>query len=167
MGLSQRRNHHLSDRLGTPRSVRYDGAVRGLLLPIAAGLTVLVFASSVSARVGTTAPSVYVNVNITLTDSKVIVSPKSAPRGADARIIVHNLSKKSRFLAFDYHAVGSGVHGGFERVFKPGAKVVLFLFLDSRGVIPYYSGSTFDRTSAALRGTFIVGAECALCNQDA
>lgn len=134
-------------------------------LTVLAALVALVYAASVGAQVRTTAPSVYVTVNVTLTDSKVIVSPKGAPRGADARIVVHNIGKKARSLAFDYHALGSGVHGGFDRVFKPGQRSVLFLFLDSRGVIPYFSGPSFDRTSPASRGTFTVGAECTLCNQ--
>ena len=59
------------------------------------------------------------------------------------------------------------MHTGFNRVFAPGKRTVLFLFLDSRGVISYYSGPSFASASGAAKGTFIVGAECTLCNPDA
>ena len=147
------------------KSIRYTSRVRGRLFALAL-LAGLVLASAGSAQVRTTAPNVYVNVNVTLTDSRVIVSPRSAPRGADARIVVRNIGKSARPFAFGYNSLGSGVHTGFNRVFQPGRRSVLFLFLDSRGVISYYSGPSFARASSAAKGTFIVGTECALCNQD-
>src|SRR5579862_9285810 len=51
----------------------------------AAGAAALVAAVAASGAVATTSPAVYVNIHVTLTDSKVIVSPKTAPRGANAR----------------------------------------------------------------------------------
>jgi hypothetical protein len=114
----------------------------------------------------TTAPSVYVNVHITLDDGKVIMKPKTGPRGSDARLIVKNVSKKPQLFAFDYADLGNGLHSGFLRVFKPGQKSVLILYLSNRGFMPYWSGRTYARARPTARGKFLVGNQCALCNPD-
>src|SRR5664279_1540505 len=79
-------------------------------------------------KVTTTAPNGYINVHVTLTDSKVIVSPKTAPRGSDARLIVRNIGTKPHSFT-----LLTGVQTGFSRVFKPGKPSVLVLYLDRRG----------------------------------
>jgi hypothetical protein len=119
-----------------------------------------------TSSVRTTAPSVYVNVHITLDDGKVIMKPKTGPRGSDARLIVHNISKKPQVLAFDYADLGNGLHSGFLRVFKPGEKSILILYLSNRGFLPYWSGRTYAKAKPAARGKFLVGNQCALCNPD-
>ena len=116
--------------------------------------------------VRTTAPSVYVDVHITLTDGKVIMKPKTGPRGSDARLIVHNISKKPQVFAFNYADLGNGLHSGFMRVFKPGERSILLLYLSNRGFLPYWSGASYEKAKAAARGKFLVGNQCALCNPD-
>ena len=68
----------------------------------------------------TTSPDVYISIHVTLTDSKVIVSPKTAPRGADARFIVRNVGTKVHNFT-----VRTGSLTGFSRVFKPGEHAIL------------------------------------------
>jgi hypothetical protein len=111
----------------------------------------------------TTSPGVNVKVYITLTGSKVIVTPKVAPRGSDALLIVHNVSRNPQRLAFDYKELAGGVHTGFNRVFKPGERQILVLFLDYRAALPYYSGPSFAGSNAASRGIFLVGPQCTAC----
>lgn len=139
----------------------------GRAVAFAVVAVVVALAPVAAAQRQTTAPNVFVTVNITLTGSKVIVSPKTAPRGSDARLVVHNVSKKPQVFSFNYNYLGGGVHSGFQRVFKPGERSVLLLYLSDRGVLPYYSGSSFDHAKPGSRGHFVVGFECALCNQDA
>jgi hypothetical protein len=117
-------------------------------------------------RARTTSPNVFIDVHITLTGSKVIVEPKSGPRGSDARLIVHNISKKPQVFAFNYKNLGNGAYSGLIRTFKPGEKTILLLYLSMRGVLPYYSGPSYKKASPAARGKFLVGDQCALCNPD-
>jgi len=134
-------------------------------LVVVLAVTAIAVPAAVSA-VRTTAPNVYVNVHITLTGSKVIVTPKSGPRGSAARLIVRNISKKPQVFAFNYTNLGNGVHSGFLRRFKPGEKAILLLYLSARGFLPYYSGPSYDKAKPAARGKFLVGNQCTLCNPD-
>ncbi len=130
------------------------------LLVVAAmvGLAVVPIASSQSV---TTAPDVYISIHVTLTDSKVVVSPKTAPRGADARFIVRNVGTKVHTFT-----VRTGSLTGFSRAFRPGEHAILLLYLSYRGILPYYSGATFGGTPKAMKGTLLVGQACAACIQD-
>jgi len=115
----------------------------------------------------TTAPSIYVDVHVTLTDSKVIVSPKTAPRGSDARFIVKNIGSKPISFSIGYSQRGIGQQTGFTHVFKPGAqKKVYLLFLDYRGTIPYFGGKSNATAPKSMKGIFTIGAQCSLCVQD-
>jgi hypothetical protein len=119
-----------------------------------------------TSSVRTTAPAVYVTVHITLDDGKVIMKPKTGPRGSDVRLVVHNISKKPQTLAFNYADLGNGLHSGFMRVFKPGEKTILLLYLSNRGFLPYWSGPSYAKAKPSARGKFLVGNQCALCNPD-
>ena len=133
-----------------------------LRILVAAVLVGVAFVPAGYSRTTTTAPNVYISIHVTLTDSKVIVSPRSAPRGSDARFIVRNIGKKPRNFT-----VRTGALTGFSRVFKPGKRAVLLLYLGYRGTMPYYSGATFASTPAAMKGNLLIGATCAACIQDA
>ena len=45
---------------------------------------------------------------------------------------------------------GIGIQTGFSRVVKPGESKLLLLFLNYRGVLPYYSAIPADRAKAAM-----------------
>ncbi len=126
----------------------------------------LVPASSALARTATTAPSIYINVNVTLTDSKVIVRPASAPRGANARFVVRNTGKKPHSFTVGFQKRAAGLQVGFTRTFPPGNHSVFIVYLNYRGVVPYFSGASYAKASPAMKGTFLVGATCAACVQD-
>jgi hypothetical protein len=126
----------------------------------------LVPTSSALARTATTAPSIYVNVNVTLTDSKVIVRPKFAPRGANARFIVKNVGKAPHSFTVGFLKRAAGLQVGFTRTFAPGKHSVFIVYLNYRGVVPYFSGASYTKATSAMKGTFVVGATCAACVQD-
>lgn len=133
--------------------------VRTLVLALLLG-AILVPAAESQTR--TTAPSVFVNVHVTLTDSKVIVSPKTAPRGSDARFIIRNIGTKPHSFTLI-----TGAQHGFSRVFKPGKHATtLLLYLNYRGALTYYGGDSSAQAGPAMRGTFLVGPTCTQCVQD-
>ena len=105
----------------------------------------------------TTAPDLYVTVNVTMTDTKFVLSAHSAPRGADARFVVHNVGSKTNVFAVGKQGYGTGVQTGFSVSVKPGQKKILILFLDFRGKIPYYSGLAANKRIAGMRGEFVIG----------
>jgi hypothetical protein len=105
----------------------------------------------------TTAPDLYVTVNVTMTDSKFTLSLHAAPRGADARFVVHNAGTKPNTFEIGKGTTGAGTQTGFSVTVKPGQKKILILFLDIRGTIPYRSGLAADRNNPAMSGKFSIG----------
>jgi hypothetical protein len=121
---------------------------------------------SASGQPQTTAPNVFVNIHVTLTDTKIILSPKTAPRGSDARFIVSNKGTKPHTFTLASNGLGAASQGGFSRVVKPKQQQILLLYLNSRGALTYYGGTTPSKALPGMKGTFVVGAQCALCIQD-
>jgi hypothetical protein len=105
----------------------------------------------------TTAPDLYVTVNVTMTDTKFTLSVHAAPRGADARFVVRNAGTKANTFAVGKQGVGTGVQTGFKVTVQPGQQKILILFLDIRGKIPYYSALPADRNNRAMQGDFLIG----------
>lgn len=131
------------------------GALLGaLLVPTASG------------RPQTTAPNVFVNIHVTLTDTKVILSPKTAPRGSDARFIVSNKGTKPHSFTLGSNKLGAATQAGFTRVVKPKQQQILLIYLNARGALTYYGGTTPSKALPGMKGTFVVGAQCALCIPD-
>jgi hypothetical protein len=117
----------------------------------AAAVVAGVIATSAAAQPQTTAPNVFVKIHVTLTDTKVILSPKHAPRGTDAQFLVRNIGTKPHTFTFGTLKRGLGVQTGFSRLVKPGQHQVLLLYLNYRGVLPYYSDH------GRVQGKFIIG----------
>jgi hypothetical protein len=138
-------------------------SLRRLLL--AALVAVVLVPVGHSQRV-TTAPSIYVNVHVTLTGSRVVVSPNSAPRGSNARFIVRNITHKPLTFTMGTARRGAGLQSGFSRTFKPGTQSILLLYLDYRGVISYFGGQSLAKATPAMKGSFSIGLQCSLCVQD-
>jgi hypothetical protein len=105
----------------------------------------------------TTAPDLYVKVNVTITNTRFILSLHSGPRGADARFDIHNESNKTNIFAIGSEKYDTGVQTGFSTEVKPGQSKILILFLDIRGKLPYYSGLPADRNNPGMKGIFEIG----------
>ena len=143
-------------------SVRY-GIFFGLRLCLATVLLGVAFAPVAQSETQTTTPSVYVVIHVTLSDSKVVVSPKTAPRGASARFIMRNIGSKPITFNVGKRTPGLGDLFGFRSVIKPRTQKILLLYLSDRGAIPYYTGDSFASAKPTAKGTLLVGTACALC----
>jgi hypothetical protein len=147
-----------------------------MLLPMGKGMVLRVIAlgvvlgamlvPSASAQSQTTAPNIFVNIHVTLTDTKVILSPKTAPRGSDARFIVRNIGTKPHSFTLGSSVLGANLQSGFTRTIQPKQSKILLLYLNARGALTYYGGATAKKSTPAMKGIFLVGPQCAECIQD-
>lgn len=124
------------------------------LVALAATLVVLVPATHSSAQPLTTAPPEIVTVKITITDTRIHMHPKVAPRGDIGRFILINVGKKPHTFALGHQKRGTGSQTGFTKSLKPSEQSILILFLDYRGVLPYLGTLPADRKKSGMKGTF-------------
>jgi hypothetical protein len=134
------------------------------------GLPLLIYAvsslfgiSGASGSARTTNPSVFVAIHVTITDSKVVVSPRSEPRGSTARFIMKNTGSKPVTFNVGKQSPGLGIRFGFKTTLRPGVHRILLLYLAARGFVPYYVGGSYGGAKASQRGQLIVGATCSVC----
>lgn len=135
------------------------GQLRWVLVIAAAVAAGAVLVSTGRARPETTAPSVFVNVRVTITNSRIVLSRHNAPRGTYARFIIRNLGTRTHAFTLGTARRGTGRQSGFTRTLRPGTRKILLLFLDYRGTIPYSASLPADRAKPGMRGTFTIG-EC-------
>jgi hypothetical protein len=109
------------------------------------------------AKPHTTAPDLYVNVRVTMTNERFILSRHSGPRGANAKFEFHNISNKPHNFSIGNEKYGTGVQTGFTVTLKPGQRKILVMFLDIRSRIKYFPGLAADRAKKGMRGTFRIG----------
>ena len=105
----------------------------------------------------TTAPTVFYNIHVTLTSSRIVLDRHNAPRGTYARFIIRNLDTRPHNFTLGKVRRGTGAQSGFSRTLKPRQKVILLLFLDYRGAIPYRAGLPADRSKSGMTGVFTIG----------
>ena len=138
-----------------------------VLRAIALGVVLgAILVPSAVARPQTTAPNVFVNIHVTLTDTKVILSPKTAPRGSDARFIVKNTGTKPHSFTLGSSVLGANLQSGFTRTLQPKQSKILLLYLNARGALTYYGGATAKKSTPKMKGIFVVGPQCAECVPD-
>ena len=112
---------------------------------------------TVHAQPQTTAPTLFVNIKVTLTDTRFVLSRHDAPRGTYARFIIHNIGTRSHAFTLGKAHRGTGLQSGFTRTLRPGARQIFLLFLDYRSRIPYYGSLAADRMKPGMKGTFTIG----------
>ncbi len=123
---------------------------------VVAGVAIAFTASAAEA---TTTPTVYVTVEVTLSASKVTLSPTSVPRGASARFVMRNVGAKPILFSVGAQTRGLGVRFGFRTVVKPSKPQILLLYLATRGLVPYYVGKSYACARlSGTRGELLVGA---------
>lgn len=106
----------------------------------------------------TTAPDTYVNIKVTMTDTKFTLSRHEGPQGSDARFIIRNIGTKPHAFQLGRQEHGQGFQSGFNATVNPGQKKILILYLDYRGAkVPYFGSMAADRHDKRMQGTFIVG----------
>jgi hypothetical protein len=97
-----------------------------------------------------------VNVKVTITDTRIGVTPKVAQRGDYARFILLNVGKKPHTFTLGGTQHGTGVQTGFSKLLKPKEQKILLLFLDYRGQIAYRGTLPADRSLPGMKGVFTI-----------
>jgi hypothetical protein len=129
----------------TSRILALAGLSAAMLAPAAAGA---------SRGPSTTAPDVFVDIQVTITDSRIGLSRRTAHRGDEARFIIRNVGTKPHSFTLGTTVRGAGAQTGFSRTLKPKEQQVLLLFLNYRGRLPYRSKFPADRAKPGMRGVF-------------
>jgi hypothetical protein len=127
--------------------------MRGLVLG-AASAVALAAAAQGAAQMQTTAPPAVAPVRVTITDSKISLTPSRAQRGTYARFLLVNLGKKPHTFTIGHLKHASGEQTGFKKELRPNETAIVFLFLDYRGALPYLSSHPADRSKPGMRGVF-------------
>ena len=104
----------------------------------------------------TTAPDVFLNIQVTITDSRITLSPRTAIRGAEARFIIHNVGTKRHGFTIGGTVKQAATQTGFSRVLNAKEQKVLLIYLDYRGPLPYRSTLPADRSLPGMHGIFKV-----------
>jgi hypothetical protein len=104
----------------------------------------------------TTAPPPVVDIKVTITDTRIGLTPKGAQRGDYARFILLNVGKKPHTFTLGGTKHGTGVQTGFSRLLKPKEQKILLLFLDYRGQIAYRGTLPADRSLPGMKGVFTI-----------
>lgn len=135
-------------------------------LGLVALLVVAAFATTAQAQLRsgqrlarTTAPDSYVNIHVTMSDTKLTLSRHEGPAGSDARFIIRNIGKKPHTFQLGTAKRGLGFQTGFNALVKPGQQKILILYLDYRGAkVPYFEDVHGTRsTKPGMKGIFTVG----------
>ena len=131
---------------------------RFLTLGLLASLAVLLPAAQGAARPTTTEPTEIIDVNVTLRDTGITVSPKAGERGTASRFIVRNRGKKGHSFTVGHDKVvvlhKAGLSTG---IIRPGSRArILLLFLDYRGKLQYRSIAPADKSNPRMKGFFTI-----------
>lgn len=112
----------------------------------------LVVAEPVFARSGTTNAPAILTVKVTLTDSKISMTPNHAARGSTVTFILTNRGKKKHTFAFGAAKPRLGLQG-FARTLASNQQATVVLFLGFRGVLKY-TLRVPKSTASIARGSF-------------
>jgi hypothetical protein len=128
-----------------------------ILAPAAVAAVALVPSAHGITRPLTTEPDVYVDYDVTITDSRITLSDHTADRGNGGAFHVKNVGTKAHNFAF----VGRGLIGlssaGLSTpVLRPGQTFVLQIYMDYRGTLTYRSTQRYDLNKIGMKGRFTV-----------
>ena len=127
-----------------------------LRTPIALLVLVLSPAAAAQSRPLTTAPTLVLDVHITVTNTRIVLDRHSAPRGVEARFILRNVTAKAHNFTLDTRKTTGGVQHGLSRTLEPHEQKIVRLFLDYRGKLPYFGGLPADRGKPGMKGFFAI-----------
>jgi len=135
--------------------------VRSLfLVAVAASLIMVVPAAhGVITRPSTTEPDVYDVVDVTITDSRIILSDNSSQRGNGVDFKVRNAGKKPHsfaLLADSAQLISLDRQGLHTPMLKSKQTSVLSVYMDARGTFVYRSLAATDRAKPGMHGKFTV-----------
>jgi hypothetical protein len=105
----------------------------------------------------TTEPGEIVEINVTITDTKITVSDKTAQRGDQVDFHVQNNGRRAHnFVLRGTGPIALSDLGLGTNLIKPKGSAVLQVFLDFRGQRTYKSTVRTDLTKPGMKGTFAI-----------
>ena len=120
------------------------------LVPAAAGTA----GPTRSAAPRTTEPVDWVDIRVTITDSRIRLSTTNVERGVVGRFIVRNIGVRVHDFTFgDPSSPAGHVTTG---PLKRNGKKTLLAFLDYRGTFPYQSTVKADANRAGMKGKLTI-----------
>jgi hypothetical protein len=125
-------------------------------LIVLAMLSALLLVAAAQARPLTTAPSLTLDVHVTLTNTRIVLDRHSAPRGVQARFVIKNTGTKAHNFTLNGKTSPTGVRQDFSRTLKPQQREIVRLFLDRRGRVPYFDGLPAERREPGMTGFFVI-----------
>ena len=137
----------------------YDDTDPQLLLRrilLIAALPALLLAGAAQARGLTTRPTLILDIRVTINDERIVVDPRRAPRGVEARFIIKNEGSKRHNFTLSGKKGPAGVREGASETLEPGRTKTVQLVLAFRARIPYFGGLEADRDKAGMRGVFVI-----------
>ena len=123
---------------------------RAALLASVCAAALAVAGSAVGGERTTNAPAIF-TVKVTISDKKIAMSPNHAVRGSTVTFILTNRGKKTRTFVIGDVKRGAGHGQGFAQTLKPNQQFTKVMFLDYRGVMPFFLRSS---GTVAARGAF-------------
>ena len=123
------------------------------LVPVAV-LPALSLAGAAQARPLTTAPTLSIDIHVTINDKQVVLDRHKAPRGVEAHFIIRNVGREKHTFTLSGQKTATGKQQGFSETVGPGGRKTVRVFLDFRGRFPYHGGAA--RTTAGMSGVFVV-----------
>jgi hypothetical protein len=116
----------------------------------------LIAAGAAQARPDTTVPTTVLNVHVTITDSRITLDRRSAPRGVEGRFVIKNVGTKTHNFTLDIGATGAAATPLLTQTLAPHRQAVVELFLDYRARVQYLDRLPADRNESGMRGVFVV-----------
>jgi hypothetical protein len=115
-------------------------------------------AHGTTARHQTTEPEIYDDIDVTISDSRIVLSDRAGVRGNGVNFHIRNTGRRAhnfRLLA-QGQVIGLGHDGLGSPTLKPKQTYVLQVYLDYRGTFLYRSTLATDRAKPGMHGTFSV-----------
>jgi hypothetical protein len=123
------------------------------LVPVAV-LPALSLAGAAQARPLTTAPTLRIDIHVTISDKQIVLDRHKAPRGVEAHFIIRNVGREKHTFTLNGLKTPTGKQQGFSETLRPGGRKTVRVFLDFRGRFSYHDG--VDRTTAGMSGVFVI-----------
>jgi hypothetical protein len=101
----------------------------------------------------TTIPNVFVDIQVTLTDTRITLNRHTVNRGIEGRFIIRNVGTKRHSFTLGGTSRGT-VQPGFSRTVNPREQYIELVFLNYRGPVPYRSVIPADRSKPGMKGIF-------------
>jgi hypothetical protein len=112
--------------------------MKRLGLVIAAGAAALAVAGSAAGEQQTTNVPAIFTVKVMIRDKAISMRPNHAVRGSTITFVLTNRGKKTHTFVIGDVKRGAGFGQGFKQTLRPNQQFTKVMFLDYRGVMPFF-----------------------------